>query len=446
TIAAWSFLGAGIVLGAWWSYEVLGWGGYWAWDPVENAALLPWLAATAFLHSVMVQERRRLLRLWNHALVILTFLLTLFGTFLTRSGILGSVHDFTQSLIGPIFLSFMALVLTFSIAVLVARRREVRDGGTLPAALSRETIFLLNNVVLLAIAATVFIGTTFPLLAEAATGVKLTVGPPYFNRLIVPLGLLLLLLMATATLLPWGPLPRGALRRFFWPAIGAAGAAGMLGLAGVRGPTLAALAVIAFTALAQLAEFHRGAQALMRAERRPYPAALAALFGINRRRYAGYLAHLGLALALAGVATSSAYRQESDHLARRGESFRVPGYVLRYDGPLVARRPDRLVVAAQVSVLAADALEAAPPGAPAGRRIGIMRPAEHLYPQQRSPIPTPAVRSSWRGDLYLVLLGVEQDGSAVLKVISSPLVAWIWSGGLLMALAGLVSIWPTRRR
>ncbi|MGH7754057.1 MAG: heme lyase CcmF/NrfE family subunit, partial [Gemmatimonadales bacterium] len=147
TIAAWSFLGAGIVLGAWWSYEVLGWGGYWAWDPVENAALMPWLAATAFLHSVMVQERRRLLRLWNHALIIATFLLTLFGTFLTRSGILGSVHDFTQSLIGPIFLGFMALVLVLSVATLVARRAEIREGGTLPAALSRETLFLLNNLV-----------------------------------------------------------------------------------------------------------------------------------------------------------------------------------------------------------------------------------------------------------------------------------------------------------
>ncbi|MGH2452546.1 MAG: heme lyase CcmF/NrfE family subunit [bacterium] len=445
TLAAWSFLGAGIVLGAWWSYEVLGWGGYWAWDPVENAALMPWLGATAFLHSVMVQERRRLLRLWNHALVIVTFLLTIFGTFLTRSGILGSVHDFTQSLIGPIFLGFMTLVLTVSVATLVARRNEVRDTGTLPAVLSRETVFLLNNLVLLAIAATVFIGTMFPLLAEAVAGVKLTVGPPYFNRLIGPLGLLLLLLMAIATLLPWGPLPRDALRRFRWPGAGAVAGTGALALVGVRGPTLLALAVIGFTALAQLTEFHRGAHALMRAERRAYPAALAALFSINRRRYAGYLAHLGLALMLAGVTVSFAYRSERDYLARPGEMIRGPGYLLRYEGSRITQRPDRVVVAAEVAVLAGDALEAAPQGAPAPRILEVLRPSENHYPQQRTPIPTPAVRSSWRGDLYLVLLSVDEDHGAALKIISSPLVTWIWTGGLLMALAGLLSAWPTRR-
>ncbi len=445
TLAAWSFLGAGIVLGAWWSYEVLGWGGYWAWDPVENAALMPWLGATAFLHSVMVQERRRLLRLWNHALVILTFLLTLFGTFLTRSGILGSVHDFTRSLIGPIFLGFMALVLAGSIATLVARRSEVRETGSLPATLSRETIFLLNNLVLLAIAATVFIGTTFPLLAEAVAGVKLTVGPPYFNRLAAPLGLLLLLLMATATLLPWGPLPRGALRRFAWPAAGSGAATAALALVGVTGPTLVALAVITFTGLAQIAEFHRGAQALVRAERRAYPAALAALFQINRRRYAGYLAHLGLALALAGVTVSFAYRSERDYLARPGDTIRVPGYLLRYDGSTARHAPDRVVVAAEVALLAGDALEAAPQGAAAARPLGVLRPSQHYYTQQqRTPIVTPAVRSSWRGDLYLVLLSVEDD-AATLKVISSPLVPWIWTGGLLMAFAGLLSTWPARR-
>jgi cytochrome c-type biogenesis protein CcmF len=446
TVAAWSFLGAGIVLGAWWSYEVLGWGGYWAWDPVENAALMPWLVATAFLHSVMVQERRRLLRLWNHALVIVTFLLTIFGTFLTRSGILGSVHDFTQSLIGPIFLGFMALVLGVSVATLVARRSEVRDAGSLPATLSRETLFLLNNLVLLAIAATVFIGTTFPLLAEAVAGVKLTVGPPYFNRLATPLGLLLLLLMATATLLPWGPLPRGALRRFLWPAAASGAVTATLALVGVGGPTLLALAVVAFTGLAQLAEFHRGARALGRAERRVYLAALVALFRVNRRRYAGYLAHLGLALALAGVTVSSAYRVERDHLARPGDIIRVPGYLLRYEGFTVTQGPDRVVVAAEVALLPGDALEAAPQGAAAARPIAILRPSEHLYPQQRSPIPTPAVRSSWRGDLYIVLLSVDaQNGAAALKVISSPLVPWIWTGGLLMAFAGLLSTWPTRR-
>ncbi len=446
TVAAWSFLGAGIVLGAWWSYAVLGWGGYWAWDPVENAAFMPWLVATAFLHSVMVQERRRLLRLWNHALIIVTFLLTIFGTFLTRSGILGSVHDFTQSLIGPLFLLFIGAVLVFSVGVLLLRWDEVRDAGSLPAYISRESLILLNNVMLLAIAATIFIGTTYPLLAEAVAGVKLTVGPPFFNRLTVPLAMALLILMAAATLLPWGPAPRGALRRFVGPGVLSVVLVVVLGAAGVRGFTLGALGVIVFAAAAQLAEFHRGARTLARAERRPYPLALLALFSSNRRRYAGYLAHLGLALALAGVAASSAYRTESDHVVSRGETFRVAGYLLRYDGAALSRHPDKMVLAAVVSILPPRALEAAPQRpAAAIPAVATLYPSERLYPQQRTPIPTPAVRSTWRGDLYLVLLSVAPDGSVVIKAIANPLVPWIWTGGLLVALAGLISIWPGRR-
>jgi len=334
----------------------------------------------------------------------------------------------------------------FSVGVLLLRRDEVRDTGSLPAYVSRESLFLLNNVVLLAIAATIFIGTTFPLLAEAVAGVKLTVGPPFFNRLTVPLAMALLILMATATLLPWGPAPRGALRRFVGPGLLSAALVAVLGVTGVRGLTLGALAVIIFAAAAQLAEFHRGARAVGRAEGQPYPLALVALFSANRRRYAGYLAHLGLALALAGVAASSAYRTESDHTVRRGEAFSVPGYLLRYDGAALSRHPDKLVVAAAVSILPPTALEAVPSRpAAAVPAVATLYPSERLYPQQRTPIPTPAVRSTWRGDLYLVLLAVGPDGSVVLKAITNPLVPWIWTGGLLMALAGLISIWPGRR-
>ncbi len=445
TVAAWSFLAAGIVLGAWWSYAVLGWGGYWAWDPVENAAFMPWLVATAFLHSVMIQERRRLLRLWNHALIILTFLLTLFGTFLTRSGILGSVHDFTQSLIGPIFLTFIGTVLVFSLVVIFARWDEVRDSGSLPAYLSRESLFVLNNLLLLAIAATVFIGTTFPLLAEAAAGVKLSVGPPFFNRLTVPLAMGLLLTMAVATLLPWGPAPPGALRRLIGPGLISLGLVGVLAVVGVPVALLAVAGVLAFTALAQLAEFHKGALALSRADGGPYPLALLSLFRANRRRYAGYLAHLGLILALAGVAGSFGYRTESEHFVKRGDVFRAGGYTLRYDGAAMARRPDRIRAAATVSLLPAGALEASPARPLAAvPAIATLYPAETIYPQQRTPVPTPAVRSTWRGDLYLVLLSISPQGAA-LKVITNPLVPWIWTGGLLMALAGLISIWPGRR-
>ncbi len=355
------------------------------------------------------------------------------------------MHDFTQSLVGPIFLLFIGAVLAFSVGVLLLRRDEVRDDGILPAYLSRESLFLLNNVVLLVLAATVFIGTTFPLLAEAVAGVRLSVGPPFFNRLTVPLALALLVLMAVATLLPWGPVPRGVLRRLAAPGVVSLGCVIALAGAGVRGSTLGTLGVIAFAAAAQISEFHRGARALCRAEGRPYLLALPALLGVNRRRYAGYLAHLGLALALAGVAASSAYRAESDHAVRRGETFRVGSYLLRYDGAALSRLPDRLEVAAAISVLPPRDLEVSP-GRPAAaiRAAATLYPSERLYPQQRTPIPTPAVRSTWRGDLYLVLLAVAPDGSVVVKAIVNPLVPWIWTGGLLMALAGLMSIWPGR--
>ncbi|MDQ7829590.1 MAG: heme lyase CcmF/NrfE family subunit [Armatimonadota bacterium] len=448
TMAAWVFLTTGIVLGAWWSYEVLGWGGYWAWDPVENAALLPWLAVTAFLHSAIVQERRRLLRLWNCALVILAFLLTLFGTFLTRSGILASVHAFTVSLIGPLFLLFIAAVLAFSLAVLLLRRDQVRDEGALPASLSRETLFLLNNVLLLVLVATVFLGTLFPLVVEAVVGLRVSVGAPYFNRVAAPLVLGLLVLMAAGAVLPWGAVPRGAPRRFLAPAVAGLGA-GAVARAYAAGPfTSVAFGVLAFAAWAHLLEFHQGARALQSAGT-PYPLALLRLFAANRRRYTGYLAHLGLVLALAGVAGSTAFRQESDHTVRPGELFAVPGALLRYEGVTLRRDPDRLALTATVLVFPArSGAEAAPRAASGGgltAPVAVLHPAEHLYPQQRTPLPTPAVRSTWRGDLYLVLGGVARDGTAVVKVITNPLVPWIWAGGLLMGLAGVLNLLPGRR-
>jgi len=447
TLLAWTFLTAGIFLGARWSYDVLGWGGYWAWDPVENASFMPWLVGTAFVHSIMVQQRTSLLRMWNHALIIGAFLLTIFGTFLTRSGVVASVHAFTQSLIGPLFLAFLVAALGFSLVALLRRMPSIRNETTFEAYFSREALMLLNNVVLLTLAFTVFLGTVFPLIVAALTGEVITVGPPFFNRLFVPFGMLLVLLMGVGTLARWGRSGSDELRRLVRMCIATVVATVGVALAGVRGPiTLLAFSVVTFMGLAQLSEFYRGTLARQAATGAGPLGAFASLFSLNRQRYCGYLTHLGLAVAIVGIIASLTYRLEIEQQLAQGHSVRVGGYTLRYDGLELARRTDKLVVAARVSVLATPArVLAGTPGAPEWAET--LAPSENFYPNALSPIATPAVRSSWRDDLYVVLLSFDpKGGSVVLKAIVSPLISWIWIGGLAMVAAGVLNLWPFSRR
>ncbi len=446
-LVAWTFLTAGIFLGARWSYDVLGWGGYWAWDPVENASFMPWLVGTALVHSGMVQERRQLLRIWNLTLVSLTFLLTIFGTFLTRSGVIASVHSFTQSLIGPLFLAFLVIVLVFSVTVLLRRLPTVRDAGAIDAYLSREAFMVLNNVVLLTMAFTVFVGTVFPLVAEAVTGDKVTVGPPFFNRLFVPLGLILLGLMGVGTILRWGRSDRTEFRRLLLVVAAALVATIALGVGGVRGAlTLVALGAVTFMAFAQLGEFYRGMRAQQAARGQGALRALLTLLGVNRQRYYGYLTHLGLAVAIVGIIASLSYRLEAEQRLAIGQSLQIGPYTLRYDGLDLRRQPDKLVIAARVAVFAdSTKAVAASPRTPDGAEV--LRPSENFYPSGRNPIATPAVRTSWRDDLYLVLMSFEPDSeSVVIKAIVSPLVSWIWTGGVVMVIAGVLNLWPWARR
>ncbi len=447
SLLAWTFLTAGIFLGARWSYDVLGWGGYWAWDPVENASFMPWLLGTAFIHSVMVQQRTSLLRIWNLALIIGTFLLTIFGTFLTRSGVVASVHAFTQSLIGPLFLAFLVLALAFSLGALFRRLPAIRDTGTFQAYLSRETLMLLNNVVLLSMAFTILLGTVFPLIVAATTGQAITVGPPFFNQLFVPLGLLLVLLMGIATLLRWGRSGAGEFRRLGGVLLATVLATVALAVGGVRGLlTLVSFSVVSFMGLAQLSEFYRGTVAAQAATGDRPLRAFVGLFGLNRQRYCGYLTHLGLAIAIVGIISSLAYRLEVERPMDVGQSLQVGTYTLRYEGLELARRPDKLVVAARVSVSATPTRAlAAVPGVP--ERAEVLAPSENFYPNSRTPIATPAVRSSWRDDLYVVLLAFDpKGGSVVLKTIVSPFLSWIWIGGLMMVSAGALNLWPFSRR
>ncbi|HSA54281.1 MAG TPA: heme lyase CcmF/NrfE family subunit [Gemmatimonadaceae bacterium] len=437
TLLAWMFLTAAIVAGMWWSYEVLGWGGYWAWDPVENASFLPWLTATAFLHSVMVQERRGLLKLWNLNLIVATFTLTILGTFLTRSGVLASVHAFTTGTIGWYFLAFIGVVLLAAFAVVAGNSDKLRPTGALDAAVSRESVFLLNNLFLTAFTITVLVGTLFPLVAEAVRGVKVSVGEPFFNRMTLPICAALLFLMGVGPALPWRRASREVLRRQLLPPAVAAGVALVASLLlGVRAPyALAAFAFGAFALTANVREFVDGAMARRRVHGESPAQAVARLVGANRRRYGGYIAHIGVLSLTLGVAASSTFRTEREATLRPGETMQVGDFAVRLDEVYLRNEPQRDVLAASVTVLRG------------GREIDRLEPRMNFYPTSDQPVPTPDVRSRLTGDLYLNLQAFARDGStATIRAIEEPLVPWIWIGGFIVCLGALVSAAPNRRR
>ncbi len=437
TTAAWMFLTAAIIAGMWWSYEVLGWGGYWAWDPVENASFLPWLTATAFLHSAMVEERRGMLRVWNLSLITATFALTILGTFLTRSGILSSVHAFAEGDIGYWFLGFIAIVLIFSLSLVAGRSDQLRTEGRLDAVASRETAFLFNNLLFSVFTFTVLLGTLFPLVAEAVRGVKVSVGEPFFNSMTLPLCMALLFLMGVGPALPWRVAPRDIVRReLAVPAVLAVLVALAVGL--LVGGGVYAIVTFAFGTFAlavNLRQFSTGARARMRAHGEAPPVALARLIGGNRRRYGGYLAHIGAIMVAVAVGASSAYKSETEATLRKGETMSLRGHTIRLDELWGRQEPQRFVLGADVTVLR--------DGKPAGR----MDPRLNFYQTSEQPITTPAVRSRASGDLYLNLMAVERDGStATIRMIVEPLVPWIWAGGLIIVLGALITVTPSRQR
>jgi cytochrome c-type biogenesis protein CcmF len=436
TLVAWAFLAAAIVAGMWWSYEVLGWGGYWAWDPVENASFLPWLTATAFLHSVMVQERRGLLKLWNLNLIVGTFVLTILGTFLTRSGVLSSVHAFTQGTIGYYFLAFIALVLIASFALVAGNSEKLKPTGSLDAAISRESVFLLNNLFLTAFTVTVLVGTLYPLVAEAIRGVKVSVGEPFYNRMTLPICALLLFLMGVGPALPWRRASAGVIRRqLIPPAVVALVAAVVAFLVGARSiHALAAFGFGAFALTANAREFVDGALARMRAHGESVLVALARLVAANRRRYGGYIAHVGVLSVTLGIAASATFRAEREATLAKGETLAVGAFTVRLNEVYGRTEPQREVLAASVTVLRN------------GRQVGQLEPRMNFYPTSDQPVPTPAVRSRLAGDLYVNLQAFAQDGSnATLRVIVEPLVPWIWIGGLIVCLGAFVSAGSGRR-
>jgi cytochrome c-type biogenesis protein CcmF len=436
TLASWGLLSAAIIAGMWWSYEVLGWGGYWAWDPVENASFLPWLTATAYLHSVMVQQRRGMLRLWNLNLVVGTFMLTILGTFLTRSGILSSVHAFTTGSIGYYFLGFIAFVFASTMAMVWGNSERLRTTGRFDSPASRETILLLNNLFLTAFMFTVLIGTLYPLVAEAVRGVKVSVGAPFFNRMSLPMIVALLFLMGVGPALPWRSASREEVRAKLVPPL--AGAliftAGAL-VAGVRDVyAVLAFCFVGYSAFANLREYWIGMRTRRNAHGESWPTALARLVGGNRRRYGGYLAHMGVLLVAVGVAASSSLRTESSGTLKPGETLSVSGRTVRLSRVWGREEVQRSVIGATLEVVKNGAV------------VGFLEPRMNFYPTSDAPVPTPDVRSTVAGDLYVNLMAFDPRGaSATVKVIVEPLTPWIWFGGGIVVLGALISILPQRR-
>jgi cytochrome c-type biogenesis protein CcmF len=484
-LLGWLCLGAGILLGARWSWSELGWGGYWAWDPVENASLLPWLTGTAFLHSLMIQEKRGMLRVWNVSLVLATGILAIMGTFLVRSGILESIHAFGASTLGIPFLALLGVLMVSSAALVLTRRDELRSEHRLDSLLSREAAFLLNNLALVGLCFVIMWGTFFPLISELATGRKASVGPPWFDRYTVPLAIALVFLSGIGPAIAWRrTTPRNLRRNFLFP-FTAAGITFVVGwrLAGEpKATTLAMFSAAAFAVAAVGQEFWRGARARHAATGASLPIALATLVGRNRRRYGGYLVHVGMALLFLGVAASSAFQDVRDVRLQPGQSVRVKDYEIRYVRATGKLDHEKLSLGALLRV------------SKDGHRVATLAPSRGYYPspdaRQFGPIgryfegeatsevglKTGVERDIWtsvepnidsfapmvdgidrrfpladRGAQDLLLNVIAEryrldPPPAGFRMIVSPLVTWIWLGGLVAIAGALVALWPRPER
>jgi cytochrome c-type biogenesis protein CcmF len=435
-IFSWFFLTLGNMFGARWAYEVLGWGGYWAWDPVENAAFMPWLVMTAYLHSVMIQERKDMLKVWNLALIGLAFALTIFGTFITRSGVISSVHSFTQSGLGAYFLSFLILVVVAYTGLLIFRSGDLRSPAEFESYLSREAAFLFNNLVLVGIAFAVFWGTIFPVLSEAVRGVKITVGPPFFNQVNGPLALALVFLMGVGPLIAWRrTTPRNLIQSFAAPVTLGLGT-GLLAFAfHIRAwYVLAALSAAAFVLGTIIVEFRRGVRARRHLIGEAPATALVNLVAKNNRRYGGYIIHVGVIVAFVGIVGSAFFKTEVKKTVSQGQSFAVGPYRLHYLGVVPTNTPHLESATANVLVIRD------------GREVAQMAPAKVFYKRQQQPATKVAIRSTPFADLYVVLAGLDDSGNqATFEVFLTPLVFWLWAGGLLMVLGTVVVMWPNVR-
>lgn len=437
TLVAWMFLSLGLVLGMRWAYDVLGWGGYWGWDPVEIAALMPWLTGTAFLHSVMIQEKRGMMKRWNMILIILTYDLVIFGTFLTRSGVLSSVHAFAQSAIGPLFFGFIGITFAVSLGLLLHRWNDLRSENTMHSLLSRESLFLFNNLLFMGIFIVCFWGVIFPLISELFTGQKVTVGPPFYQRATGPLWAGLLLLMGVAPLAAWQHSNAKTLGRAMWKplAVSIAILVGVIAM-GIRSiPALIGFWLVAYVGGVTLYEYGRGVVTRHRNTGESLPVALWRLAARNRRRYGGYLIHLSVIFMALGVIGIEMFQTETQGTLRPGESLTLGAYSVRYDSLAEFDTADGRAVARAVVTVFKD-----------GKPVTELYPRRDYFYESQQPMTIPGVRSTMEDDVYVLLVDwqpISTDG-ATFKVYHNPLVNWMWLGGLLLMFGSLVAAWPDR--
>ncbi|WP_409270976.1 heme lyase CcmF/NrfE family subunit [Neobacillus sp. SCS-31] len=436
TLAAWMFLTAGNLIGAWWAYVELGWGGYWAWDPVENASFMPWLTVSALLHSVMIQERKNMLIKWNLFLVILSYGLTLFGTFLVRSGILTSVHAFADSSMGRYFFIFLSFMVLFAAYMVVSRNRLINNRSVpVTSYFSKENSFLLNNYILLGSAFAVFWGTIFPLVSETFLGSKINTGAPYFNKVMAPILLALILLMAVCPVIPW---EKASLSRFLKQIRLPLGLSvlfsGFLAASGVNGlfPVIGISACM-FMLATHAIEIIRAVRARRRATAENVAVALLKLFSKNRRRYGGYIVHIGIGVLAVGIISSQAYPLELIKTLNKGESFTIGSYELTFNSFNKVKKTDRDVIFTEMGVVYK------------GERLSPVHPEKIYYDNWAEPSTEVAVKSRWNEDLYVVLSSWETKNKITVLARVNPFISWIWTGGYIMLAGILIALSGGRR-
>jgi cytochrome c-type biogenesis protein CcmF len=444
-LLSWFFLTIGIVLGMWWAYVELGWSGYWAWDPVENSSFLPWLTTTAFLHSIMIQEKRGMLRKWNVVLVVMSFLLSIFGTFITRSGVIESVHSFAQSPVGTWFATFFFLSVGITVYLVGTRLQDLEAKVELESMVSREAAFLYNNLLLCGIAFAVLWGTVFPILSEWARGTKITVGPPFFNAVNVPLGLLLLGLTGVGPLIAWRRASVSNLKRqFASPAAAGIVVGAVLFALGMRRlAPLMTYALCGFVAGTIVQEFYKGIRARQSINHESPITAFLHLVGRNRRRYGGYIVHAGIVMLFAAFA-GMAFKGEYDITLSTGQSYTAKdpyGHTWKFvsQGVSTSERADR-----EVQGVGLEAFRD-------GKRVGIISSEKRRYldtqgNQLFQPITEVGIHSTAKLDTYVVLAGLRDRDTAELRVTFNPLVVWVWMGGFVMMIGGLIVMWPQAER
>ncbi len=434
TIISWLFLTAGNLLGMEWAYVELGWGGYWAWDPVENASFMPWIVGTAYLHSVMIQEKRDMLKVWNMVLILLTFLLTIFGTFITRSGLIASVHSFGESSLGWMFLAFLVVTLIISVGLLIYRLPDLRSKNQLDSLLSRESSFLYNNLLFVGIAFAVFWGTLFPIISEAARGVKITVGPPFYNAVITPIALTLLFLMGVCPLIAWRKTTlKNFGKKILFPTVVSAAGAALLYVLQIRSLlVLITLALCIFVSINLFLEFFNGMRTRHTLLQEGYLRALWNLVARNKRRYGGHIVHFGVVLLFMAM-SGTAFNTEKQITVNKGESFKIKQYLLKYEGLSEYPTAGKERTVATLTVFNDN------------HKVGVLSPEKALFRGQENPTTEVAIHMTLKEDLYVILAGYGKDW-ATFKVLVNPLVVWLWIGGGIMALGTVIVMLPDRRK